>query len=104
MDDDTVVLLALDADSRGLFPPGALDRSKWNLIVSASDVLKSEHWLLAYEAHHQGWLNCPSVANDPAFTGMRAAGVSFYDGTKNVPQYPAAAGPLAGGEVPDNYA
>jgi hypothetical protein len=33
MEDDAVALLALDADSRGLFPVGALDRTRWTNLV-----------------------------------------------------------------------
>lgn len=46
MCDDIVALLALDADSRGLFPSGALDPTAWSNLASNTDELKSDHWLL----------------------------------------------------------
>lgn len=104
MDDNIVALLALDADTRGLFPKASPDRQLWTNAVNQPDVLTSENWLLAYEANQQGWLNCPAVATDAAFSGMSAAGVSFYDRARNVPQFPSAARGLPGGTVPDHYA
>lgn len=104
MDDNVVALLALDADGRGLFPSGSLNQQSWVNAVSQSDVLSSENWLLAYEAHLQGWLNCPAIAGNPEFSAMFAAGVSFYDAARNAPQFPPAARGLPGGSVPDHYA
>jgi hypothetical protein len=104
MDDNIVALLALDADTSGLFPKGSVDRQLWTNTANQPDVLTSENWLLAYEANRQGWLNCPAVAADHAFSGMRAAGISFYDGSRNVPQFPNAARGLPGGAIPDHYA
>jgi len=104
MDDNIVALLALDADTNGLFPKGSVDRQLWVSAVNQPDVLISENWLLAYEANRQGWLNCPAVAADPAFSGMFTAGVSFYDRARNVPQFPSAARGLPGGAILDDYA
>ncbi len=99
MDDDVVALLALDANTRGLFPHGALDTGRWGALVATPDAAEAEHWLLAYEAHLKGWLNVPTIAKDAAFSQIAAAGVSFYD--------PAAAGPgfpLAGYSAPGGTA
>jgi hypothetical protein len=104
MDDDIVSLLALDADASLLFPNGALNKQSWTAIANLPDVLKSEHWLLAYEGHHKGWLNCPSVAAHTEFSGMYNAGVSFYDRAQNVPQFPPGARSLSGGDLASNYA
>jgi hypothetical protein len=104
MDDDVVALLAMYAESQGLFGPGGIDKTKWSTLAADPQALGSEHWLLAYEANRNGWLPAPAVATDPAFAGMHAAGVAFFDGAECVPQYPAAASALPGGELPDFYA
>jgi hypothetical protein len=104
IDDDIVALLALDADANLLFPVGALNKQNWTVIVNSQDVLKSEHWLLAYEAHRKNWLNCPSITAHAAFSGLYNAGVSFYDTAKNVPQFPPGARSLSGGDLASNYA
>jgi hypothetical protein len=103
-DDDIVALLALDADSRGLFPSGTLDKHQWATTVSHPDVMHGEHWLLAYESNRQGWLSAPAVSGDPEFKAIRKAGVSFYDASQNVPQFPAAARRIPGGTLQDFYA
>ena len=103
MDDDVVALLALDAETRDLFPAGALNKTAWQLALNQPDVLEGEHWLLAYEANRQGWLSTPAVAQNPAFLAMNTAQVSFYDRTKNIQQYPAAALGIPGGTLPDFY-
>ena len=45
--------------------------------------LYSDHWLLAYEAQQKGWLphvhGTNYVTNDPFFSLLAAAGVSFYN-------------------------
>ena len=104
VDDDIVALLALDADSRGLLPAGALDKSLWINTASQSKALDGEHWLLAYEGNQQGWLQSPAVATDPVFAALAKAGVSFYDPTRNAPQFPNAAGRIPGGDLSHDYA
>ena len=103
MDDDVVALLALDADTRHLFPAGALDKTDWQLALNQPDVLEGEHWLLAYEANRQGWLSTPAVAQNPVFLAMNTGQVSFYDQAKNIQQYPAAALGIPGGTLSDFY-
>jgi hypothetical protein len=104
MDDGIVALLALDADARGLFPVGALDKSRWSAATAQPGVLTSEDWLLAYEANQQNWLSCPAVAADPIFSKMSTAGISFYDRNLNSPQFPTAARAIPGGVLADHYA
>ena len=104
MEDDVVALLALDADACGLFPPGALDKQAWTVTTNQSDVLTGEHWLLAYEANQHNWIPSAAVAADPTFSLMSQAGVSFYDCSQNIPQFPKAARGIPGGRLPDYYA
>lgn len=104
MDDDVVTLLALDADQHGLFPTGSLDKQRWANVAREPEVLRSEHWLLAYEANQQKWLRSPAVAKHKIFNTMRKAGVSFYDRSACSPQVPLAALPIPGGKLPDYYA
>jgi hypothetical protein len=104
MSDDVVALLALDANARGLFPAGSLDAQHWTGMVNQPDVLVGEHWLLAYEAHRQKWLNVPAVQTHASFNRMHTAGVSFYDPSMNVPLFPAAAERIPGGQLEDFYA
>jgi hypothetical protein len=99
LEDDLVALLALDADARSLFPKGSLDKSIWTKAAAEPEALKSEHWLLAYEANRQKWLACPAVASQPEFAAMEAAGVAFYDPAQNSPQFPSAAEQIPGGKV-----
>jgi reverse transcriptase-like protein len=104
MNDDVVALLALDADSRGLFPLGSLNTTAWSTVLSDPAVLIGEHWLLAYEANQQHWLVTPAVATDPVFSAMSAAGVTFYDPLQATPQFPVAGRGLPGGVLADYYA
>ena len=90
MQDDVVAILALHAESEGLFPSGSLDTSSWATLVSQPDVLHGEHSLLAYEANQQGWLPTRSVAKNATFSAMSHAGVSFYNRAKAKPQFPIA--------------
>jgi hypothetical protein len=79
MEDDVVVLLALELESRGGFL-GPLDKSRWEAWMT-SDQLRGEHWLVAYEASESGWL--PSlngsdfIAADGDFSWLRSNGVRF---------------------------
>jgi hypothetical protein len=104
MEDNVVALLALDAEAQGLLPTGGLDKSVWTKNAGHAHALRGEHWLIAYEANQKGWLQSPAVAADPTFSAMSKAGVSFYDRTRNVPQFPIAARRLPGGNLPDDYA
>jgi hypothetical protein len=80
MDDDIVALVCLDLRARGLAP--GLIPQLWSTRMNAAH-LSSEHWLLAYEAHQKGWLHHAHgvnyVGNDPFFSLLANAGVSFYD-------------------------
>jgi hypothetical protein len=104
MDDDVVALLALCADARGVWLAGSLDKQAWAILAGQPGALTSEHWLLAYEAHRQGWIVVPATAQDPMFGPMLNAGVSFFDSTLCTPLFPDAALGLPGGALPDYYA
>jgi hypothetical protein len=104
MDDDVVALLALEASQQSLFPPGSLDLHLWQTLVLAPGALQADHWLLAYEAHRQGWLSVPEMNTHRVFRPMADAGVNFFDRAQNVPQFPLAAGPIPGGDLEDFYA
>jgi len=104
MEDDVVALLSLHAHAEFLFPPASLNTAKWTNLVNQPDVLRGEHWLLAYEADRQGWLPTPVIAADPIFAAMTVAGVSFYDVTEAVPQFPAGGRGIPGGNLPHYYA
>lgn len=79
MDDDIVALLALELDSRGGFL-SPLDKNHWSAWMN-SEQLRSEHWLVAYEAYERGWL--PSltaqdyIASDRDFNWLRSNRVRF---------------------------
>jgi hypothetical protein len=81
MDDCLVALLALDARVRGLIT-APLGTQIWEDAMTAA-ALRSEWWLLAYEAHFQGWLPSKGVANhltpEAFFQELNANGGSFYD-------------------------
>ncbi|MBP8810672.1 MAG: RNA-directed DNA polymerase [Kofleriaceae bacterium] len=77
--DNAVILLALDAQSRGLVSRG-LDVTLWAAMLGP-DSLKSENWLVAYEAYEQGWLSYSGpdyIATDVWFSKLRASNVRFY--------------------------
>ncbi|MDP9192122.1 MAG: RNA-directed DNA polymerase [Acidobacteriota bacterium] len=104
MEDDVVALLALHANARHLFPAGALDLAVWSSLVNQPDALNGEHWLLAYEANQQGWLNVPAVSASPVFSAFSKGGVRFYDRTKIKPQFPQAGRAVPGGRLWSDYA
>jgi len=103
IEDDVVALLALDADSRGLFSRGALNQTRWAGIAANTDAPVAEHWLLAYEAHLKGWLRSPAMAANRLFSMLFAANVSFYDPARVAPGFPKAASPMPGGSLPVSY-
>ena len=104
MDDNVVALLALHANTVGVWSRGSLDRQRWTTTVAHPNVLHSENWLLAYEAQKQGWIPVPTVLQHPVFSAMHSAGVSFFDPMLCSPQFPIAADALPGGQLPDYYA
>ena len=79
-----VAMLALDLNQKGLVT-GKIDAAAWKSAASA-DGLKSEMWLVAYEATKKGWWpKNPSAAfvTGHAFFGdIWARDVEFYDSTK----------------------
>lgn len=88
MTDSVVALLALDAEQRGTITQG-LDKSGWATVMTTAD-LRSENWLLSYEAGIKGWLPSVGAANhiagDPAFQRLENAKVSFYRHTSRLTQ------------------
>lgn len=104
MEDDIVALLALDVESRGLFPPGALNKQEWDAIVNQPDALHGQHWLLTYEAVSRNWLASSSVGAHNVLGPMSGAGVRFYDPARNVPQFPPGARGNPGGALTNYYA
>jgi hypothetical protein len=104
MEDDIVALLALDAESRGLFPTGSLNKNTWQSLVSQPDALDKQHWLLTYEATMKKWLSSPLISKNPVFKSMQSNGVTFYDSKRNVPHFPSAARRNPGGSLSSFYA
>jgi hypothetical protein len=78
--DTIVALLALDARSKGLVAAN-FDDSRWAALMTQEDLYRA-HWLLTYEALLKGWLppteSKDYIADDPFFSRMRVAGISFY--------------------------
>ena len=77
-----VALLTLDLNQRGLISGPPLDTSLWESFATA-DGLKSEMWLVVYEATKKGWwLKAKAsgfVAAAPFFQDLWAKDVEFYD-------------------------
>ena len=104
MTDDVVALLALETQSKGLFE-AALDVGGWEALVGADGSLQSSHWLLAYEAAQHGWLegSAMQVEQDSFFATLAGHGVRFYEPDAEWTPFSGPAGPLPGGQVPDDY-
>ena len=79
-----MALVALNLRDTGLFPDVPMPR--WRKLMAAKHMY-SEHWLLAYEAHEQGWLSSKTdyIAANPAFAILRKYGVQFYDSALTTP-------------------
>jgi hypothetical protein len=77
-DDDCVALQALHMYSSGLLPKGFSTRHMAKMLRSAE--LDREHWLIAYEAVRQGFLNDSQAAVEkhPLFSDLLAPRVTFY--------------------------
>lgn len=90
--DDFVVLLALDAENKGLIPD-KLDKSSW-LAYMDSNELEGNHWLVSYEANVKGWLPSSGggdhVASHALFGRLKAEGVTFYSPVAHSPPAPLA--------------
>ena len=91
-DNSIIALLALDANSRGLFYT-PVDTTLWETYMTGEELYGSQ-WLLAYEALIKNWL--PSVngndyiSTDHSFRFLRNHNVDFYDSTRLVTFRPAA--------------
>lgn len=78
-------LLALDLETRDLFET-ALDKTLWLQSMTTAG-LRTNMWLLAYEASLKGWLSgnpATFISLDPYFEVLRSRGISFYDVNKNI--------------------
>ena len=79
LDDDVVALVALDLNHLGLLDASGFD--KWRDHMASAN-LYDNHWLVAYEAHEEGWLPSSTgddyIAADGFFSILRAHGVRFY--------------------------
>jgi hypothetical protein len=88
VDDDVVALVTLDLYSGGFLPEPTDGFELWSGYMT-SENLYLDHWLLAYEAHQQGWLEPLDgkdyVTSDPFFSILGKYGVLFYDTSADVP-------------------
>lgn len=79
-----VGLLSLDLRQRGLLT-GLLDLSTWRSAAN-SDGLRSEMWLIAYEATKKGWWPIKQssgyITGHPYFGDLWKKGIEFYDPAK----------------------
>jgi hypothetical protein len=79
LDDDVVALVALDLNQLGLLEASGF--AKWRGYMTGANLYES-HWLVAYEAHEQGWLpsrtSTDYVGVDGFFSILRTYGVRFY--------------------------
>ena len=77
LDDDVVALVTLDLNQLGLLETSGFP--KWRSHMTSMNLYDS-HWLIAYEAHEQGWLPARSdyVGADNFFSILRDHGVRFY--------------------------
>ncbi|PWB90665.1 hypothetical protein C5688_09065 [Methylocystis sp. MitZ-2018] len=79
-----VALLTLDLRDRGLLN-GKIEEAHWKAFCQA-DGLKSEMWLVAYEAPRKGWWSTPRkttyIDNHEFFGPVAAENVSFYDSSR----------------------
>jgi Reverse transcriptase (RNA-dependent DNA polymerase) len=77
VDDDIVAIVGLDLIHEGYMQ--ASNDTLWKSHLTGPS-LYEDHWLLAYEAHEQGWLRSRSdyVAADPLFSILQRHGVRFY--------------------------
>lgn len=80
VDDDIVALVALDLEAQSQLPQ--IQSKLWESRITKEN-LYSNHWLLAYEACSQGWLEphdgSPFLVEDPFFSLLSKNNVRFYD-------------------------
>jgi hypothetical protein len=88
--DNVVALAALHAREDGRFR-GAVDTTAWGQLMTV-DSLRTENWLLAYEALVHGWLpprgGPDYLPEEPEFDVLRAHDVRFYDTRAKLPGLP----------------
>lgn len=78
-DDPVVALVFLDLLHRGLANPN-VNLDCWRNLINDNS-LKTEYWLLTYEALIKGWLTTDTdyISQNIFFNTLRDSGVSFYD-------------------------
>jgi hypothetical protein len=105
MEDDIVALLALHASATGAMYGDSLDLVFWEDLIDSEDALRGPHWLLAYEATRQKWLTgaISQVDKHDFFNTLLQRDVAFYDPDPQRIRFTGPAGPLPGGQVPDDY-
>ncbi len=84
MKDSVVLLLALDAQEKGLIDSKALAEQVSKIVDAES--LYGPHWLLSYEAAVHDWGPKAHVEQDPIFETMKSADVYFYQ-SKDIEEY-----------------
>lgn len=80
IEDSVVALLALDAESQGLFQE-PLERGVWSQYMNQQG-LYGEQWLLSYEANIKKWIPANGrdhVNADSRFNYLKKNGIQFYD-------------------------
>ena len=95
-DDDFIALQSLHLHTKGLLPHG-FSTAKIQKMIKGAD-LDREHWLIAYEALRQGFLNDSknAIKNNPLFSALLTGKVTFY--RTKLPSYAALIHP---GGAPD---
>jgi len=89
IEDSIVALLALDAESRGLFEE-PLEKSHWSQYMN-NDSLYGEQWLLSYEANVENWISSEDknhVNSDNIFKYLKNNGVKFYNTSITIKKMP----------------
>ncbi len=84
--DSAVAVLTLHAKELGLIS-GGVSFGDWIKSLNTQSLYESQ-WLFAYEADVKGWLNSRQkslVDEDPLFSGMKSAGVGFFDPAVKAP-------------------
>jgi hypothetical protein len=85
MESSVSALVTMDMGARGQII-GGVDQKYWKTYAN-TDGLKSDMWLLAYEAARKGWwqgVSAAYAANHPLFGLLFNQNVFFYDEKRNV--------------------
>lgn len=82
-EDSVVALLALDAESHGLFQE-PIEKDFWSQFMNR-EALYGEQWLLSYEANIKKWIpECgrDHVKGDSRFNYLKKNGIQFYNSSR----------------------